>query len=78
MDGLDGELMTWSTHTPSRSPSTQDLAAQQLRLGQVLPHRLTRWCEEGALPYLQAWGLLPAEVINYLIRFTFNQSTARL
>lgn len=54
----------------------QDLAAQQLRLGQVLPHRLTRWCEEGSLPYLQAWLLLPAEVkIPLLCLFATSQST---
>lgn len=64
MIGVDLELLDPLRHlSSSLHIHTQDLAAQQLRLGHVLPHRLTRWSEEGALPYLQAWGLLPAEVI---------------
>ena len=52
--------------TPQHHHPPQDLAAQHLRLGHILPHRLTRWCEEGALPYHHAWALLlPAEVRGY-------------
>lgn len=50
------------THHKHLQNQQQDLTAQRLRLGHILPYRLSRWCEEGAVPYLQAWGLLPTEV----------------